>query len=266
MKRKLSSLILALAVMASISVPAFAADCQTATCPTNALLWQMLCRYGGLCGNSDCGDAGCDDSCAAQPLDVNALLGLLLKQYNVTLPTPPTEDAEPPAEPESETPAEPEKPAETPAEPEQPTAEPEQPAEPETPAEPERPSSGANAYEREVIRLVNAERAKYGLAALQEDAALTRTARMKSQDMRDNRYFDHNSPTYGTPFQLMKSQGISYRTAGENIAMGYATPEAVVNAWMNSSGHRANILNSSYTRIGVGYVESGNYWTQHFAG
>lgn len=250
MKRKLSSLILALAVMASISVPAFAADCQTAACPTNALLWQMLCRYGGLCGNSNCGDSDCDD-CTTQPLDVNTLLGQLLKQYNVTLPTPPTEDAEPPAEPEQ--PAEPEKPVETPAEPEQPT-------------EPERPSSGANAYEREVIRLVNAERAKYGLAALQEDAALTRTARMKSQDMRDNRYFDHNSPTYGTPFQLMKSQGISYRTAGENIAMGYATPEAVVNAWMNSSGHRANILNSSYTKIGVGYVESGNYWTQHFAG
>ena len=66
--------------------------------------------------------------------------------------------------------------------------------------------------------------------------------------------------------ELMKSQGIQYRAAGENIAMGYATPEAVVNAWMNSSGHRANILNSSYTRIGVGYVESGNYWTQHFAG
>ena len=126
--------------------------------------------------------------------------------------------------------------------------------------------STASAYEREVIRLVNAERAKYGLAALTEDAALTRTARMKSQDMRDNRYFDHNSPTYGTPFQLMKSQGIAYRTAGENIAMGYATPEAVVTAWMNSAGHRANILNVSYTRIGVGYVASGNYWTQHFAG
>lgn len=268
MKRKLSSLILALAVMASISVPAFAADCQTATCPANALLWQMLCQYGGLCGNKNCGDVDCDDgSCAAQTPDVNALLGQLLKQYNVTLHTPSTEDAEPQAEPEQESPAEPEK--ETPTESEKPTEEPtesEQPTEPEQGAEPERPSSDASAYEREVIRLVNAERAKYGLAALQEDAALTRTARMKSQDMRDNRYFDHNSPTYGTPFQLMKSQGIRYRTAGENIAMGYATPEAVVNAWMNSSGHRANILNSSYTKIGVGYVESGNYWTQHFAG
>lgn len=138
-------------------------------------------------------------------------------------------------------------------------------ASPEAPAEPEAAVT-ANAYEQEVIRLVNAERAKYGLAALTEDVSLTRTARMKSQDMHDNRYFDHNSPIYGTPFQLMKSQGVTYRTAGENIAMGYATPQAVVSAWMNSSGHRANILNASYTRIGVGYVENGNYWTQHFAG
>ena len=274
MKRKLTSLILALAVMASMSVPAFAASCQpiaASTCPANTLLLQMLCRYGGLSGSNDCGD--CDDSncsdgsCEGQTLDVNELLKSLLGQYNITIPAVPTQQ-ETPAEPE--TPTEPEKPAqqETPAEPAKP-AEPDKPA--QQPAEPEQSveqpaATAASAYEREVIRLVNAERAKYGLAALQEDAALTRTARMKSQDMRDNRYFDHNSPTYGTPFQLMKSQGISYRTAGENIAMGYATPQAVVNAWMNSAGHRANILNSSYTKIGVGYVESGYYWTQHFAG
>ena len=71
-------------------------------------------------------------------------------------------------------------------------------------------------------------------------------------------------PTYGSPYQMMKSFGISYRTAGENIAKGYATPQAVVNAWMHSPGHRANILNATYTRIGVGYVEGGNYWTQMF--
>ena len=82
----------------------------------------------------------------------------------------------------------------------------------------------------------------------------------------DNRYFAHNSPTYGTPFQMMKAFGLSYRTAGENIARGYATPQAVVNGWMNSSGHRANILNAGYTQIGVGYVAQGNYWTQMFIG
>ena len=261
MKRKLTTLVLAFAVMASMSVPAFAASCQTpaaANCPANALLWQVLCSYGGLCG-SDCDSSGdcTDGSCETATLDLNALLGQLLEQYRVTLPETPVQP-EQPAEPE--TPAE----QEQPAEPEQPT-EPEQPVEPETPAQ-QPAETAASAYEREVIRLVNAERAKYGLAALTEDASLTRTARMKSQDMRDNHYFDHNSPTYGSPFDLMKAQGIRYRTAGENIAMGYATPEAVVNAWMNSSGHRANILNASYTKIGVGYVASGSYWTQHFTG
>lgn len=126
--------------------------------------------------------------------------------------------------------------------------------------------ASVRAYEQEVIRLVNAERAKYGLSALTEDWELSRVARIKSQDMHDRRYFDHTSPTYGSPFDMMRAFGIRYRTAGENIAMGYATPAAVVRAWMNSAGHRANILNASYTKIGVGYVASGSYWTQHFTG
>ena len=121
-------------------------------------------------------------------------------------------------------------------------------------------------YEQEVIRLVNVERAKNGLKPLTYDWELSRVARYKSQDMKDNRYFSHTSPVYGSPFQMMKSFGISYRTAGENIAKGQATPQAVVNAWMNSSGHRANILNASFTKIGVGYVSDGKYWTQMFIG
>ena len=127
-------------------------------------------------------------------------------------------------------------------------------------------SNGMSAYETEVVRLVNVERARYGLAALSADAELSRGARAKSQDMRDKGYFSHESPTYGSPFQMMKSFGISYRAAGENIAYGYATPEKVVNAWMNSEGHRANILNASYARLGVGYVADGHYWTQWFVG
>lgn len=119
-------------------------------------------------------------------------------------------------------------------------------------------------YEGEVVRLVNEIRKKNGLRALEEDWQLSRVARYKSQDMKDKNYFSHTSPTYGSPFQMMKSFGISYKTAGENIAKGYSTPEAVVNGWMNSSGHRANILNSSFTHIGVGYVAGGNYWTQMF--
>ena len=124
--------------------------------------------------------------------------------------------------------------------------------------------SNVTSYEQEVIRLVNEIRAENGLKALTYDWELSRVARYKSQDMKDNNYFSHTSPVYGSPFQMIKNFGITYRSAGENIAKGYSSPQAVVNAWMNSSGHRANILNASYTRIGVGYVAGGNYWTQMF--
>ena len=121
-------------------------------------------------------------------------------------------------------------------------------------------------FEKEVVRLVNEIRKQYGLRELTYDWQLSRVARIKSEDMRDNKYFSHTSPTYGSPFQMMKSFGITYRSAGENIARGQATPQAVVTAGMNSSGHRANILNSSFTHIGVGYAENGRYWTQMFIG
>ena len=120
--------------------------------------------------------------------------------------------------------------------------------------------------EEEVVRLVNAERQKNGLSPLTLDWELSRVARYKSQDMRDRGYFSHQSPTYGSPFDMMRSFGISYRTAGENIAKGYRSAAEVVSAWMNSSGHRANILNAGFTKIGVGYVADGNYWTQMFIG
>ena len=121
-------------------------------------------------------------------------------------------------------------------------------------------------YEKEVVRLVNEIRVQNGLRELTYNWELCRVARYKSQDMKDNKYFSHTSPVYGTPFQMMKDFGITYRSAGENIARGYTSPQAVVNAWMNSSGHRANILNASFTQIGVGYVADGNYWTQMFIG
>lgn len=119
-------------------------------------------------------------------------------------------------------------------------------------------------YENEVIRLVNEIRVNNGLNKLKADWELSRVARFKSQDMKDNNYFSHTSPVYGSPFEMIKNFGISYRSAAENIAKGQRTPKAVVDAWMNSSGHRANILNSSYAKIGVGYVADGNYWTQMF--
>jgi uncharacterized YkwD family protein/spore coat assembly protein SafA len=118
--------------------------------------------------------------------------------------------------------------------------------------------------EQQVLDLVNKERAANGLKALQMDWQVARVAEHKSQDMAAKNYFDHTSPTYGSPFDMLKSYGISYKSAGENIAKGQKSAQEVVTAWMNSSGHRANILNSSYTHIGVGYVSNGNIWTQLF--
>ncbi|MDF2854883.1 MAG: hypothetical protein K0Q87_734 [Neobacillus sp.] len=121
--------------------------------------------------------------------------------------------------------------------------------------------------ESQVVQLTNQERAKHGLKPLTQDWELSRVARYKSMDMRDKNYFSHDSPTYGSPFTMMKNFGISYRAAAENIAAGQTTAQEVVNAWMNSPGHRANILNGTYTYIGVGYAKGGTqryYWTQMF--
>ena len=119
-----------------------------------------------------------------------------------------------------------------------------------------------------MVDLVNAERAKVGLKALIVDSKLTNMARVKSQDMITNNYFSHYSPKYGSPFDMMKTFGISYRTAGENIAMNQSM-ESAHTALMNSEGHRANILGASYTKIGIGIVKDSRgylYITQDFIG
>lgn len=121
--------------------------------------------------------------------------------------------------------------------------------------------------ENQILSLVNKERSKQGLSSLTLNWELSRVAKIKSQDMASNNYFSHQSPTYGSPFDMMKKFGISYRSAGENIACGQRSAQEVMNSWMNSSGHRANILSSSYTQLGVGYVKGGSYgtyWTQMF--
>jgi uncharacterized YkwD family protein/spore coat assembly protein SafA len=123
------------------------------------------------------------------------------------------------------------------------------------------------ALENQVINLVNVERAKAGLAPLKANWQLSRVARYKSQDMINNNYFDHISPTYGSPFNMMENFGIKFTAAGENIAMGQNTPQEVMNAWMNSPGHRSNILSPAYTDIGVGLAKTSSgvcYWTQDF--
>lgn len=127
-------------------------------------------------------------------------------------------------------------------------------------------ASAVSAYEQTVARLVNLRRAEYGLSPLTLRSELCACARVKSEDMRANAYFSHTSPTYGSPFEMMRSMGLSYTHAGENIAMGYFSPEAVVDAWMRSASHRANILSASYASLGVGYVADGGYWTQWFLG
>lgn len=119
----------------------------------------------------------------------------------------------------------------------------------------------------QVLDLVNQERSKAGLKALTLSGELTNVATIKAQDMADNGYFDHTSPNYGSPFEMMQHFGIQYRSAGENIAAGQKTAQEVMNSWMNSSGHRANILNSDYEQIGIGYVTGGKYgtyWVQMF--
>lgn len=119
---------------------------------------------------------------------------------------------------------------------------------------------------QQVLVLVNQERAKQNLAPLTLSADLSKVAQLKSEDMKNKNYFDHISPTYGSPFDMMKKYGINYKNAGENIAKGQKTAQAVVTAWMNSEGHRKNILNASFTEMGIGYVKSGSttYWTQMF--
>ncbi|MFQ4258645.1 UNVERIFIED_CONTAM: sporulation protein [Clostridioides difficile] len=130
-------------------------------------------------------------------------------------------------------------------------------------------SENFSAYQKEVVDLVNIERAKAGLNPLTLDSSISNVATKKSQDMIDNNYFSHNSPTYGSPFDMLKKFGISYKTAGENIAMGQKTPKEVVNAWMNSEGHRKNIMNPNFSKIGVGVAQKSGgsiYWTQIFVG
>ncbi|RCW47639.1 CAP domain-containing protein [Paenibacillus prosopidis] len=145
------------------------------------------------------------------------------------------------------------------------------PAKP-VPTTPAKPSTGntntgspsLSAFQSQVIDLVNQERAKAGLSAVKSDALLTKVATEKARDMDVNNYFSHTSPTYGSPFDMMRQFGVTYSYAGENIASGQRTPQEVMTAWMNSSGHRANILSKNFTKIGVGYVNG--EWVQMFIG
>lgn len=129
-------------------------------------------------------------------------------------------------------------------------------------------TSNLTADEQEVFDLINKQRTAAGLSALKIDEELQNVARVKVKDMVDNNYFSHNSPTYGTPFNMIKNFGITYKAAGENIA-GNSSNQGAVNAWMNSEGHKANILSNNYNYTGVAVVSSPTYgkiYVQMFIG
>ncbi len=118
----------------------------------------------------------------------------------------------------------------------------------------------------QILNLVNAERKKAGVPLLTLSTDVSSVAQVKAADMAKNGYFDHNSPTYGSPFSMLTSFGVSYRSAGENIAKGQQSASAVMKAWMNSSGHKANILSKNFTQLGVGYSANNGspVWVQMF--
>ena len=117
---------------------------------------------------------------------------------------------------------------------------------------------------RAVLEQSNIHRTKNGLASLSLSTELCAVAQGKADDMAAKGYFSHTSPGYGTPAQMLKSFGVSYGYMGENIAKGYPTAAAVVDAWMTSTGHRANILGVNFSKLGVGYNSAGNIWVQIF--
>ena len=126
-----------------------------------------------------------------------------------------------------------------------------------------------NSFEQKAIALTNQFRQSQGLPALTVNWQLSRIARFKAKDMRDKNYAGHLSPTYGSPYDMMRTFGISFLVAAENVAGGQATPEEAVFAWINNPHHRNNMLNSQVNQIGIGYVQGGSYghyWSQMFIG
>jgi uncharacterized YkwD family protein len=119
-------------------------------------------------------------------------------------------------------------------------------------------------FASQVVKLVNIERSKRGLKALSSNPRAASVAMLKAKDMSNQKYFSHTSPIYGSPFAMMKRFGITYRYAGENIAMGQKSPAEVMKDWMNSKGHRTNILSKNFKSIGVAYYKG--EWVQHFLG
>ncbi|WP_246942928.1 CAP domain-containing protein [Bacillus pinisoli] len=126
------------------------------------------------------------------------------------------------------------------------------------------PNPMSDFFIADVIDLTNEERRRHGLPSLTTDIDLQKAAQLKAEDMSANHELSYQSTQYGTPFQMLRSLGITFQTAAENIAYGPQTPREVVDAWMNHTEYRDNILHPDMTHLGVGYVTDGNYWAQLF--
>ncbi len=255
MKNKVIALTLS-AVLAFSSAPAFAAEnCTTANYnDINNVLNKFISNYAKT-------NTQYKVTVNGKAVDVNSIDWKTLLNYNTPVVKQPEVQ-----KPVITQPA-PAKPVEAPKAPEAAKTAPAPTAPAPTVNNATVSSSNLN-YEQKVVELVNIERQKAGLSALKMDSAISNVARTKSKDMATNNYFAHQSPTYGSAGDMLTKFGIKWSAWGENIASGQRTPEAVVTAWMNSPGHRANIMSSNFSRIGVGYVTNSNgtpYWTQVFA-
>lgn len=283
----------ALAV-ASCTVISAGAACvnNTQTFSTNTNMATMIecylgCKEVGLsCDQLVPYDADCFSRYATKSIDILLECGLLngdkfYNEYPFVWETIPCDTV--PCQPQCGIPNEnqnvqtPDSNAQTETEP---TAEPEAKPSTEPEAKPSKPNNetqqnqnnnastntSASNFYAEVLRLVNIERAAYGLSALTTTDALQSAANVRASELKTT--FSHNRPNGSSCFTALSEAGISYSTAGENIAWGQRTPEAVVKAWMESQGHRENILKSSFKQLGVGYVEVNGtpYWSQLFIG
>lgn len=174
--------------------------------------------------------------------------------------TPDSEQPETPDSPDNEQPEMPDTPdGEQPETPDSPDNN-----KPENPSLPDTDTENAD-FVRQVVDLVNRERAKAGLSPVTADTSIQAAAQVRAREIEKS--FSHTRPDGSSFSTALTQQGVTYRGSGENIAWGQKTPEQVMNGWMNSEGHRANILNKNFTKIGVGYHQNAsgtNYWTQLF--
>ncbi|MEU8828186.1 CAP domain-containing protein [Streptomyces sp. NPDC048636] len=125
--------------------------------------------------------------------------------------------------------------------------------------------SGSSSLQDQIVALVNKERAKVGCKSVNVDTKLTKAAQAHSEDMAKHNDMSHTGSDGSSPDDRIERAGYSWSAYGENVAYGYSSPESVMEGWMNSSGHRANILNCDFKEIGVGHAQPGHYWTQDFA-